>query len=115
MTRRSQRGSASVEFLGALPLLLVAALAALQLLVTTATVTATQTAARAGSRTAGLGASPGTARAAARDALPGWLRDGSVVSLDGTAARVVVELPVILPGLSSRALTVTRRAELPEV
>ena len=114
MSRRTQRGSASLEFLGALPLILLAALAGIQLLLTTTTVTAAQNAARAGSRAAGLGATAPAAKGAALDALPSWLRGDARFTLQGTKATVVLEVPLVLPGLSTSALTVSRRAELPK-
>jgi len=109
MTRRSQRGSASVELLGMLPLLLIAALAAWQLLLVACTVTATQDAARTGSRAAGLG---GNGAAAAVGALPAWLRSGATAS-GGPRVDLRVRVPIVLPGLTNDALTVRRSAELP--
>lgn len=109
MTGRTERGSASVELLGMFPLLLIAALAAWQLLLVGAAATAAQDAARTGSRAAGLGAN-GAAQAVG--ALPGWLRPGATAS-GGQRIALRVRVPIIVPGLTSDALTVTRVAELP--
>ena len=109
MTRGAERGSASVELLGMLPLLLLAALAAWQLLLVACTVTAAQDAARTGSRAAGLGAN-GAAQAVG--ALPAWLRPGASVS-GGQRLEVRVRVPIVLPGFTTDSLTVRGTAELP--
>jgi hypothetical protein len=109
--RAVERGSASVELMGILPLLLLAGLTAWQILLAAMTVTSAENAARAASRAEGRddrGAEVG------RDALPLWLRDQAEVQLSGTKATVVIEVPIIVPGLSTGALTVSRSAELPE-
>ena len=112
MRFRSQQGTASVELLGILPLLLVVALACWQLLLGAFTATAAQDAARTGSRAAALGHSD--ARTAAVAALPSWLRDGATASVAGDGrVRLRVRVPIVMPGLSSASLTVSRSAQLP--
>jgi hypothetical protein len=109
--RGGERGSASVELLGILPLLLLAGLTAWQILLAAMTVTSAENAARAASRAEGRG--DGGAEVGG-EALPTWLRDQAEIQLSGTKATVVIEVPIIVPGLSIDALTVSRSAELPE-
>ena len=107
---RSQRGSASVELLGFLPLLLVAALAAWQILLATYAVTSASNAARTASRVQGT---TEQRTDAARDSLPAALRHGLKVTVNGERSKVRVQIPIIVPGLTAGALRVTREAELP--
>jgi len=109
--RAGERGSASVELMGILPLLLLAGLTAWQILLAAMTVTSAENAARAASRAEGR---DGGGAAVGRDSLPSWLRDRAQIQLSGTKATVVIEVPIIVPGLSTDALTVARSAELPE-
>lgn len=95
-------GQASVELLAAMPVLVVAALAALQLLVTAYTLHLADGAAAAGAlaRAGGAPAEP-----AVRAALPGWA--GARVSVDVDGGRVAVALRPPSPlGVVSRALEV---------
>jgi hypothetical protein len=108
--RASPRGSASTELLGILPFLLLAALAAWQILLVAFTVTSAENAARAGSRAATRGQD---GEEAALEALSSWLRDDADASLSGTRATVRIEVPILLPGLSNRDISVSRSAELP--
>ncbi|PAU44257.1 TadE/TadG family type IV pilus assembly protein [Streptomyces albireticuli] len=110
------RGTASIEFLGFLPVLLLVGLAAVQLGLAAYAAQQAGSAARAAARTATLDdprTSPGEA---GRAALSGWLRtDGSAEAppCDGgarTTATVTVEIPAVLPFLGDR--TVTRRATM---
>ena len=112
MSRRpkGQRGSAALEFLGALPLLLLAALMGWQLLLVTFTATAAENAARAASRANGTG---GDGEDKGMDALPSWLRDEASVAMSGDKADVTVTVPIVFPGVSTDAWTVTRSAEIP--
>ena len=107
---RAERGSASVELLGVLPLLLLAALMAWQILLAAFSVTNAENAARSGSRTEGRG---GDGKKAAVRSLAGALRHGAKVTIDGERATVRVRVPIVFPGLTSDALTVRRSAELP--
>ncbi len=114
MTRmgRSDRGSASIELMGVLHYLLLAALLAWQLLLVATTVTAAENAARTGSRAGGLG---DNAVAAATDALPDWLsRNATAISAPGSnSVRVSIRVPIIVPGLASDTFVVSRDAHLP--
>lgn len=108
--RHSQRGSASVELLGMLPLLLVAALVVWQILLATWAATSASNAARTGSRVEGRG---GDGQRAAVDALSGGLRDHAKVRIEGDRTRVKVRVPIVVPGVDSGSLTITKSAELP--
>ena len=84
---RHERGQASVELVAGLPLLLLAAGVALQLLIVGYSVTLADGAAEAGSLAAVAGE---PVREAARRALPGWARDA--VSIRKAGGRVTVSL-----------------------
>ena len=102
---RRERGSASLEFLGILPLLGVAFLAALQLSFAYAAANSTSAAARAAARATSQGASPAAAAAAA---VPGWLQDDiTVVGPSPSDARVSVRTqgPKVLPMLPDYVIT----------
>jgi hypothetical protein len=103
---RRRAGQASVELIAALPALALAAALALQLLLVGYAVTIADGAAEAGAL---AGVAGKDARAAARQALPGWARGRSSVRAAG--GRVTVELrpPAPLPALAS-ALAVSSDA-----
>jgi uncharacterized protein (UPF0333 family) len=84
---RGERGQASLELLAGFPALLLAALVALQLLVTAFAFHLADNAAEAGALAVAAGAE---AEPAARAALPGWARERIAVSRDD--GRVVVAL-----------------------
>jgi uncharacterized protein (UPF0333 family) len=88
-----ERGQASVELVAALPALLLAALVALQLLAAGYTLTVADGAAEAGALALAAG---GSARDAARAALPGWAEDQVAVAVrDGTVSvRLVPPAPL---------------------
>ena len=77
MSGRAERGQASVELLGLLPLLIAVALAAAQAL-----------------------AGGGDPRAGAREALPGWSRAHARVSVSGGEVRVELRPPTLLRALA---------------
>ncbi len=102
----AERGQSSVELVAALPALLLAALVALQLLATGHAVTLADGAAEAGALAL---ASGGSAREAAREAVPGWVEDEVSVSVRGGQVTVRL-LPLSpLPALADR-LAVTSSA-----
>ncbi|WP_344116201.1 TadE/TadG family type IV pilus assembly protein [Streptomyces blastmyceticus] len=110
------RGSASIELLGFLPVLLLVALAALQLGLAAYAAQQAGSAARAAARTASQDDPRITPADAGRAALSGWLRtDGEpdAPPCEGageTTATVTVRIPAVLPLLGDRA--VTRRATM---
>jgi hypothetical protein len=110
MQRRIERyrttGQASVELLAALPALALAAVLALQLLLVGYSLTIADGAAEAGALARAAGRDSADA---ARDALPGWARRRSRVSVAGGRVRVEIRPPAPLPALAD-ALTVSSDA-----
>jgi len=87
-------GQASVELVGALPLVLAVALGAGQLLAAGVAEEVAGHAAEAGAVALLQGGEP---RDAARAAVPGWARDRMTVRVDGRAVRVRVRPPSPFP------------------
>lgn len=111
MGRRSsessrQSGQSTVELVGALPVLLLTGLVALQLLATGYALTLADGAAEAGALALASGQ---PAVEAAHDALPGWAEDDAEVSVTGGRVTVRLRPPSPLPALAAR-LTVTSSA-----
>lgn len=101
--RGCDRGQASIEFLGFLPLLILVALAAVQLGIAAYAVQQAGTAARAAART-GSQDEPGTTPAAAGQAsISGWLAGGTDISGGScgggeASATASVTIPSVFPG-----------------
>jgi pilus assembly protein CpaE len=96
---RAESGQASVETVAMVPLVLLAAAVAWQLVLTGHTLWLAAGAARAAARAELVGESPGRA---ARSVLPGSLeRDLSVRRVDGGGVRVELRLPLLIPGWRS--------------
>ncbi len=95
-----ERGTASVELVASLPLLLLAILVAAQITLAGQSLWAAAVASRAGARAALVGRDAG---AAARRALPPSLREGAKVG-DAGAVSVRVVVPRLLPALPSLAV-----------
>jgi hypothetical protein len=94
---RGERGQASLELLGLLPLLVAVALAAAQLLAVGYSSVLAGNAAEAGALALAGGGDP---RASARDALPGWSRVHARVSVSGGEVRVELRPPTFLHALA---------------
>jgi hypothetical protein len=91
---RSERGQASVELMGALPLVLLAALVAWQLALAGQALWLCAQAARVGARAEAVGRDPG---AAARSTLPRRLERGLVVRRrSGGGVEVTLRVPLAL-------------------
>ena len=93
---RDERGAAALEVAGVAPLIIFAALVALQFGVAGWTIVATNEAARDGARAYSLGGDP---RAAAEGALPGIMQvagDGGALSADGYRYTVTVRVPTVV-------------------
>jgi hypothetical protein len=99
MTRGSERGQASLELLGVLPLLVALALVVLQLLAVGYASVLAGSAAEAGALALAAGADP---RAGVREALPAWSRAGSSVDVVAGEVRVRLRPPSMVKGLSER-------------
>jgi len=92
--KESERGQASVEFLGVLPAALLVTLAAWQLALAGQTSWLAANAARVAARAQAVGRDPNRA---ARSALPGYLRDRMELSRGaGGRVSVRVRLPLLL-------------------
>jgi hypothetical protein len=86
----SEEGQASVELIAAIPALLLAALVALQLLVAGYALTLADGAAEAGALALAAGE---PAKAAVRDALPGWADGDIEISVHGGEVSVRLRPP----------------------
>ncbi|MGW8061741.1 TadE/TadG family type IV pilus assembly protein [Streptomyces ziwulingensis] len=97
--RTRDRGQAAIEYLGFLPVLIIVAMAAVQLGLIAYTAQQAGTAARAGARGASLDRSAQEACAAA---VSGWLADGtrcpSAYGGDEVTVTATVGIPSIVPG-----------------
>jgi hypothetical protein len=89
-------GQATVEAVAAVSLLLLAGSAALQLLVAGYALTLADGAAEAGALALAAGR---PAKAAAREALPGWARDDVEVSVRGGEVTLRLRPPSLLPAI----------------
>ncbi|HEU5063363.1 MAG TPA: hypothetical protein VFT79_09470 [Solirubrobacterales bacterium] len=94
-----ERGQATVELMAAMPVLLLAALVALQLLAVGYAMTLADGAAEAGALAL---ASGGSATEAAREALPGWAEDDVSVAVEGGEVAVRLRPPSPIEALSER-------------
>jgi hypothetical protein len=106
----TERGQASIELLGALPAVLLAALAAWQLALAGHTTWLAGNAARVAARAEAVGRDP---QSAARSALPAHLRRGLIVrDRDDGRVDVRVRMPVVIEGAAS-PLRIGAAAALP--
>ncbi|MFJ8541516.1 TadE/TadG family type IV pilus assembly protein [Streptomyces sp. NPDC093586] len=97
--RARDRGQVAIEYLGFLPILVVVALAAVQLGLIAYTAQQAGTAARAGARGASLQES---AQEACATAVSDWLADGTVCGAaeggDEVTVTATVDIPSVVPG-----------------
>jgi hypothetical protein len=105
---RDERGAIAEPVLILLWAVLIV-LAVWQIIMFTFTATSAENAARLASRVESLG---GDGEDAALEALSSWLRDGASVDIDEVAVTVAVEVPIVVPFLSSDNVALTRTAEL---
>lgn len=96
---RDQRGQATLELLGLLPVLLAVALAGAQLLAVGYSSVLAENAAEAAALALAGGGDP---RAGAREALPGWSRTHARVSVSGGEVQVRLRPPTLLGSLGDR-------------
>ena len=90
---RAERGQASVELIGAIPVVMVIALVSFQLLAVGYAAVLAGTAAEAGAIALAGGADP---RTAARAAVPGWQKARMKIEADGSRVRVRMRPPAPL-------------------
>jgi hypothetical protein len=108
-TASGERGQASVELLGTLPLLVALGLAALQLLAVGYSSVLAGNAAEAGALALAGTSNAADARAGVREALPGWSRARARVSVRDGRVTVRLRPPSLLHALAER-LEVTAEA-----
>ncbi|KOT91224.1 TadE family protein [Streptomyces sp. NRRL F-5755] len=117
--RRDDRGQISIEFLGFLPILLLIALAVVQLGLAAYAVQQAGTGARAAARTATLDEADRKTSpvAAGKAAMSDWAgADAVVVATEGgdeVQATATVEIPTLLPGVGPWHATRTATMALP--
>ncbi|MFG2286983.1 TadE family protein [Streptomyces sp. NPDC048595] len=112
------RGQASIEFLGFLPILLLVALAVVQLGLAAYAVQQAGTGARAAARTASMDRADRESdpQTAGRAAMTGWVADGASITVggggDAVRATATVRIPSLIPGVdfgsASRSATMPR-------
>jgi pilus assembly protein CpaE len=108
---RGDAGQATIEFVGSLSVILFTALAIWQLLIVMWAYNETSNAARTAARVESRG---GDTRKAARNALPGPLRDDLHVDIDGETATLQVRIPLFFPGLNKDSIRAVRKATIPK-
>lgn len=112
----AERGSSSLEFAGLLPLLLLVAMAVIQLGVAGYAVQQAGTGARAAARTASRPEVSGDYAATGKAAVSGWVASRSTFRLagDGDAVEVTAEvtIPSVVPGVDGFG-TASRTATMP--
>ena len=114
------RGSAAIELMGFAVMLTMTASLCVQGLYVSQIGAVAEKAARDGARVVSLGGSAREVADAVDRQLPGWahlesLHGGAdaTPSCSGSCLRVEVRVPLVLPGITSSSLTVSRTAELP--
>lgn len=99
-----------------LPILLLIALAGVQLGLVAYTASQAGTAARTAARTASLPEPHADAAVAGRDAVSDWLQDGTTIGMadttDSVTATATITIPSVIPGLGMSE--VRRRATMPK-
>ncbi|MFD4693387.1 TadE/TadG family type IV pilus assembly protein [Streptomyces sp. NPDC058463] len=115
MRSTSQQGQAAIEYVGVLTLLLVVALAVVQLGIAVYAAQQAGTASRAAARVASYDRASTSAQQAARESMSGWLADGATVverpGFDETTVTVRIPIPALLPMLDFGS--VTKSATMP--
>ncbi len=100
---KADRGQVAMEYLGFLPLLLLVAVAAIQLGVAAYAASQAGTAARAGARTEACVDARGRGECNARDAVSDWVEDGGFRYRKSggqvVTVTVRVKVPSVVPGL----------------
>jgi len=104
--RGGSAGQAQLELIAGIPLLVLAAVVALQLFAVAYAQSLADGAAEAGALAAADGRDPA---GAARDGLPGWAEGRIDVAVDGGRVEVELDPPALLPGLAG-LLGVSSRA-----
>ncbi|MER5937638.1 TadE/TadG family type IV pilus assembly protein [Streptomyces sp. NPDC001928] len=97
---RRDRGQVAIEYLGFIPILILVAMAGIQVGLIAYTAQQAGTAARAGARAASL--DPGTAQEGCQNAVSSWLAEGTdcgeAPGGDQVTVTATVDIPSIVPG-----------------
>ncbi|WNM29888.1 TadE/TadG family type IV pilus assembly protein [Streptomyces sp. Li-HN-5-11] len=115
-TRRGDRGQVAIEYLGFIPILLLVAMAAIQLGLVAYTAQQAGTAARAGARAASLQQS---AQEACGQAVSSWLAGGTTCAAGPGAdphtvtVTATIHIPSIIPAWGDAFGTVQKTATMP--
>lgn len=111
--RSDERGILDIELVTFIPILVLVTMFLVQGFLAVSTVTSVSAAARDGARAAMLGHSP---TQAAREALPTWVQLESVSDRCGNrhCVEVTARVPIGIPSLTSKHVTVTRTADFPK-
>lgn len=100
LRRARDRGQVAIEYLGFIPILILVAMAGVQLGLIAYAAQQAGTAARAGARAASL--EPGTAQEGCQNAVSSWLVDGTeceeAPGADEVTVTAILEIPSIVPG-----------------
>jgi hypothetical protein len=114
--KRPDRGGVLVEFAGVFPVALVVILICTETLLVATTVERVENATRTGARVASQQRNAEAGRAAALEAMPGWLSehtvDGGRTRDGGFSCRVRAKVPLLWPGAPLN-LTVERTVQMP--
>ncbi|MFH9606569.1 TadE/TadG family type IV pilus assembly protein [Streptomyces sp. NPDC017448] len=97
--RGGDRGQVAMEYLGFLPLLLLVAMAAIQLGIAAYAAAQAGTAARAGARTAASYDARTSGESAARGAVSGWVKSNGFAYTEGGGADVTVTVRLVVPSI----------------
>jgi Flp pilus assembly protein TadG len=118
--RNPDRGSASLEFLGVLPILLLVALAGIQLGLAAYAASEAGTAARAAARAEAKYKAGVNGQKAGMAAVSGWLQGGTTISAptagdapDSVKETATIEIPSVIPGITIFG-PVSRSATMPK-
>ena len=111
--RRDEQGILDIELVAFIPILVLVTIFLVQGFFAVSTVTSVSAAARDGARAAMLGRSP---EQAARDALPRWVQLEAVSDTckDKHCVEVTARVPIGIPSVTSKNVTVTRTANFPK-
>lgn len=113
MRRRDDRGSAAVEFIGIVPVLVLVTILCVEAFLLASSFSAAEKAARDAARAGSMGED---GSAAARASLPDWATVESIdrYGCDGVCYQVRIRVPLVVSGLTSDRVTVTREASMPD-
>ncbi|MBA0051312.1 pilus assembly protein [Streptomyces sp. AJS327] len=115
---RGERGQVAIEYLGMIPLLILVAMAAIQLGLIAYAAQQAGTASRAAARIASQEDTPLGYQDAGREAMSDWLADNATITSEGggpeeVTVRVEVEIPSVIPGVDDPFGPAVRTTTMP--